>query len=160
MASPDAHIGKAIHNIKTIALLAKDLTKKDWIVTVAFYSALHIVDTVLFHTQKGYQKHGQTHDMREKTIKGDNRFKKIWDNYRPLLNHSIIARYLQGPTTPKDKAVNFDKIMPDERLVDFIKERLGGLIKSANQFIPNDKGEDLEKAFQTELKDFLSLKNG
>ncbi len=51
MASLDAHITKANHNIETIALLSQDLTKKDWIVTVAFYSALLIVDAVLFQTQ-------------------------------------------------------------------------------------------------------------
>jgi len=77
MASLDAHITKANHNIETIALLSQDLTKKDWIVTVAFYSALHIVDAVLFHTQKGLQRHGITHDMREKIIKSANKYDKI-----------------------------------------------------------------------------------
>jgi len=159
MASPDAHLTKAKHNIKTIVLLSQDLTKKDWIVTVAFYSALHIVDAVLFYTQKDFQKHGQSHDKREKTIKNDNRFEKIWDCYRPLLNHSIIARYLQGDRTPPDKIVDFDKVMPSEKLITFIKERLGWLINSAIKFIPDDKGQELKKAFQTELKDFLGLKD-
>ena len=160
MASPDAHITKAIHNIQTISLLAKDLTKKDWIVTVAFYSALHIVDTVLFHTQKGYQQHGQSHDKRESIIKSDSRFQKIWDCYRPLLNQSIIARYLQGYETPPDKAVDFDKVMPNEKLILFIKEKLGGLINSAIKFIPDEKKcQELKGAFQTELKDFLGLKD-
>jgi hypothetical protein len=160
MASPDAHITKAIHNIKTIALLSQDLTKKDWIVTVAFYTALHIVDTVLFCTQEGYQKHGQSHDKREEIIKSCNNLEKIWDCYRPLLNHSIIARYLQGSKTPPNVAVDFDKVMPDEKLITFIKERLGGLINSAIKFIPEDKGQELKEAFQTELKDFLGLKDG
>lgn len=160
MASPDAHITKAKHNIKTIVLLSQDLVKKDWIVTVAFYTALHIVDTVLFYTQKDYQRHGQSHDKREGIIKNDNRLEKIWDCYRPLLNHSIIARYLQGPKTPPDTSVDFDKVMPDEKLIMFIKERLGGLINSAIKFIPDDKGQELKKAFQTELKDFLGLKDG
>jgi len=160
MATPDAHITKAIHNIKTIALLSQDLTKKDWIVTVAFYSALHIVDAVLFCTQEGYQKHGQSHDKREGIIKSDNKLKKIWDCYRPLLNHSIIARYLQGPKTPLDIAVDFDKVMPDEKLTTFIKERLGGIINSAITFIPDEKSQELEEAFQADLKDFLGLKDG
>jgi len=159
MASLDAHLTKAKHNIKTIVLLSQDLTKKDWIVTVAFYTALHIVDAVLFHTQKGFQKHGQSHDKREKTIKSDHRLEKIWDCYRPLKNYSIIARYLQGPETPLNKAIDFDKVMPDEKLIPFIKERLGGLIISAKNFIPDDKGQELKKAFQTELKDFLRLKD-
>jgi len=157
MANPDAHITKANHNIETIALLSQDLTKKDWIVTVAFYSALHIVDAVLFQTQKGFYKHGISHDMREKIIKSDNRLEKIWTCYRPLLNQSIIARYLQGYRTPPNVAIDFDKTMPDEKLITFIKEKLGGLINSAIKFIPKDKGQELQKAFQTELKDFLGL---
>jgi len=75
------------------------------------------------------------------------------------LNHSIIARYLQGPTTPPDAVVDFDKVMPDEKLIVFIKERLGGLIDSAIKFIPKDKGQKLQEVFQTELKDFLGLKD-
>jgi len=160
MASPEAHIAKAKHNIKTITLLSQDLTQKDWIVTVAFYTALHIVDTVLFYTQEGFQKHGQSHDKREETIKNDQRLDKIWDCYRPLLNHSIIARYLQGSTTPSDRTVDFDKVMPDEKLTTFIKERLGGLINSAIKFIPDEKSQELEEAFLAELKDFLGLKDG
>lgn len=160
MAGPEAHITKAKHNIETIVLLSADLTKKDWIVTVAFYSALHIVDTVLFYTQEGYQRHGQSHDKREKIIKNDHRFDKIWDCYRPLLNESIIARYLQGSKTPLDRTVDFDKVMPDEKLTTFIKERLGGIINSAIRFIPEGKDLGLKEAFQTELKDFLDLKDG
>jgi hypothetical protein len=160
MASPDAHITKAKHNIKTIVLLSQDLDKKDWIVTVAFYSALHIVDAVLFYTQNGYNKHGRTHDKREEIIKSDRRLDKIWDYYRPLLNESIIARYLQGSKTPPDIAVDFDKFMPDEKLTTFIKERLGGIINSAIRFIPEGKDLGLKEAFQTELKDFLGLKDG
>ena len=159
MASPDAHLTKAKHNIKTIVLLSQDLAEKDWIVTVAFYAALHIVDAVLFYTQKGFQRHGQSHDKREAIIKNDHRLEKIWDCYRPLQNHSIIARYLQGPKTPPNAHVDFDKVMPDEKLITFIKERLGGLINSAIKFIPDDKDHELKKAFQTELKDFLGLKD-
>jgi len=157
MPSSQAHITKAKHNIETIALLAKDLTKKDWIVTVAFYAALHIVDAVLFCTQQGYQQHGQSHDRREATVKGDNKLKKIWDCYRPLLNHSIIARYLQGSKTPPDTAIDFNKVMSDEKLITFLKERLGGLINSAIKFMPKDLGQDLKGVFQSELSDFLGL---
>ncbi len=160
MASPDAHLTKAKHNIKTIALLSQDLTKKDWIVTVAFYSALHIVDAVLFCTQTGYRQHGQSHDMRERTIKNDNKLTKIWSCYRPLLNHSIIARYLQESRTPPNVVVDFDKVMPDEKLITFIKERLGGLINSAIKFIPDGEGKKLKEVFQTELRDFLGLEDG
>lgn len=157
MASPQAHITKAKHNIKTIALLSNDLTKKDWIVTVAFYAALHIVDTVLFHTQKGYQQHGQSHDKRDTIIKGDNKLEKIWDCYRPLLNHSIIARYLQGSGTPPEIAIDFNKVMPNEKLILFIKEKLGGLIDAASTHIPPEQATELEQTFQTELKGFLGL---
>lgn len=157
MASPQAHIEKAKHNIRTIVHLSSDLTKKDWIVTVSFYAALHIVDAVLFHTQQGYGKHGQSHDKRESIIKQDNKLKKIWECYRPLLNNSIIARYLQGYRTPPDITVDFDKVMPDDKLIDFIKERLGGLINSSMKLIPPGQDFGIKDTFQTELKDFLHL---
>jgi hypothetical protein len=157
MASPEAHIAKAKHNIKTIALLSRDLTKKDWIVTVAFYAALHIVDTVLFHKKEGFQKHGQSHDKREEIIKNDTSFQKIYDCYRPLLNQSIIARYLQGFKTPPGASIDFDKVMPNGTLIAFIKEKLGGIIKAASTHIPQQQANELEQTFQIELKGFLSL---
>ena len=157
MASPEAHIAKANHNIETIALLSKDLAKKDWIVTVAFYAGLHIVDAVLFCTQKGFDQHGQSHDRRETLIKNDNRFQKMYECYRPLSGLSIEARYLQGPRTPPDKSVDFDKVMPNDKLILFIKEKLGGLIKSASNFLKPDQFTELEQTFQTELKGFLGL---
>jgi hypothetical protein len=50
--------------------------------------------------------------------------------------------------------------MPDEKLTTFIKEKLGGIINSAIGFIPEGKDLGLKEAFQTELKDFLDLKDG
>ena len=56
--------------------------------------------------------------------------------------------------------VDFDKVMPDEKLITFIKERLGGLINSAIKFIPDGEGKKLKEVFQTELRDFLGLEDG
>ncbi len=53
----DAHIAKAVHNIKTMKLLTGDNTTKDWVVTVAFYAALHIVDAVLFTNVADIEAH-------------------------------------------------------------------------------------------------------
>ncbi|RKY06656.1 MAG: hypothetical protein DRP56_07030 [Planctomycetota bacterium] len=159
MASPQAHLEKAKHNIRTIVLLSGDMTKKDWIVTVAFYAGLHIVDAVLYHTQTNYGKHGGSHDNREKIIKQDSRLKKIWDCYRPLHSNSIIARYLQGYKTPATKAVDFEKVMSDEKLIAFVKERLGGLINSAIKLMPAGQDLGIKETFQTELEDFLGFNN-
>ena len=154
----DAHIAKAVHNIKTMKLLTGDNTTKDWVVTVAFYAALHIVDAVLYEKNTGLGRHGRDHATRDQTVKYDNRFTQIWRCYRPLQNESIVARYLQFQGTPPDQHIVFDARMPDEDFISFIKGKLGGLIQSAANFLPKDKYALLQNTFQTELGAYLGLR--
>jgi len=159
MACLDAHINQALHNIDTIAFLFTDpdKSKKDWIVTVAFYAGLHIVDAVLYNNNQGLRKHGQSHNNREELLKGNNKFKKIWSCYWSLHNESVVARYLGN--TISDEHVDFNKYMPDEKLKSFLKEKLGGLIKSVANFLPSDKAASLRVTFQNKLKNHLDLKD-
>ena len=158
MASLDSHINKAVHNISVAAYLSKEETFKDWIVTVAFYSALHIVDSVLYQTQKGFSRHGQSHDNRDKIVKYDNRLSKIWEHYSGLKRESIIARYLQAHLTPPDKSIDFDKRMPESHLKAFLREKLGGLINASEKWLPKEKHRIIKEAFNNNFKEFLSLK--
>lgn len=162
MSSLDAHISKAVHNINTMAFLATDTTtypsRKDWIAAVAFYTGLHVVDAVLYHQNTGTgQQHGCSHARRTQFVKSNNRLAKIWRCYRPLYNTSRIARYMQDELTPAGEHVLFDRYMPDEKFIPFLRARLGGLIKSAGKFIPQAKAAELQAAFDTDLGDYLDL---
>jgi hypothetical protein len=153
----DAHVNKAVHNIETMAFLATKPGRKDWIATTAFYAGLHIVDAVLYHENEALQKHGRSHATREEIVKGSNRLSKLWVCYRSLLNESIVARYLQFEGTPAEQHIDFDRYMPDAKFIPFLREKLGGLIQTAVQFLPNDKKARLQQTFDSQLKDYLKL---
>lgn len=159
MAGPNAHLSKAVHNIKTIAFLFTGTNKKDWIATVAFYAALHIVDAVLYHNNRGLQRHGQTHNYRERLVKYNPKFQHMWTFYWSLHNESVVARYLQLERTPIDTHIDFDVRMPDDKLGPFLKAKLGGLIQSTEGLLPRDKKQVLQDAYQNELKDHLGLED-
>lgn len=67
-----------------------------WVVTVAFYKALHIVEAVFIADKKSPIKHADDHSQRNDVLKRHNRYQHLWKHYRPLWNDSLIARYLQG----------------------------------------------------------------
>jgi len=151
MACLDAHIDKAVHNISTMAHLATDPAQKDWVATVAFYVGLHIVDAVLYSKNKGLHRHGQSHNNREQLVKTDRQLAEVWKCYWPLHNESIVARYLQFAGTPAEQHISFDRRMPDAKFIDFLKVRLGGLVRSAARFLPREKAQQLQTAFNSQL---------
>ena len=94
MPSEAAHIDHAIHNQAVIDLLVPQLQEfPDWVATVAFYKALHIVEAV-FSNDKGIG-HEHSHEDRENRLKRNKSYEHIWRNYRPLWAASMVARYLE-----------------------------------------------------------------
>ncbi len=67
-----------------------------WVVTVAFYKALHIVEAVFIADNSSPIKHADDHQQRNHVLKSHRRYQHLWKHYRPLWNDSLIARYLQG----------------------------------------------------------------
>ena len=100
MASEQAHISIASHNVETASFLNQNEKWHDWTATTTFYAALHVVDAVL--AADGPAGHGQSHDERAAILKTTKRYEQIWRHYRPLFAASLVARYLQarsgGPT--------------------------------------------------------------
>jgi len=155
MASQEAHISKAIHNFEVCSFLTSREHFKDWVVVTGAYAGLHIVDAVLYATQEGYQKHGQSHDKRGTILKNKKRLTKTYQCYRNLQQASVVARYMQGPKTPVSVNIDFEKYMPIDKMKALLKENLGGLIKTAGNFIDS---KVIDVKFVEYLGDFLDIK--
>jgi len=95
-----AHLWQAGRNERLAKQLLSELTYKEWVVTVAFYSALHYVEAALnqvpgiVHAEtsmpRGYP--GSLHDYREDLV--SQHFSGAWASYRKLRTQSVVARYL------------------------------------------------------------------
>lgn len=107
MPSYQAHLYQAQHNESLLAELKASLCYKDWLVTVAFYTAIHYVEAYFFkdpaiiHTENtiptypdGTRRHSP-HIWRMKILQQKN--KKVWRGFRSLYNESNVARYLLRP---------------------------------------------------------------
>ena len=96
MPTESVHIAKANHNQSLIERLLPDIaTYPDWISTIAFYKALHVVEAVFANNPK--IGHGQNHEARERYLKSGpdrNRYRHIYGHYKPLYDASLVARYL------------------------------------------------------------------
>ncbi len=95
MASKEAHLALANRNQAVLEyLLQQPDCCAEWIVTVAFYKALHLVEALFAHDGKG---HGHSHEQRDRMLKGEPRYRHIYKHYRPLWAASVVARYLENP---------------------------------------------------------------
>ena len=110
MPSYQAHLYQAQHNEGLLSELLASLSYKDWLVTVAFYSAIHYVEAAFFnnpaigHTDTSIPMDPNTgkslhspHIWRMKLLE-NNYPKYVWKCFRSLYNASWIARYLLQPS--------------------------------------------------------------
>ena len=65
----------------------------DWLVTIAFYTALQAIDALLAYDNIT----AISHDTRNTTLKQTNRYDYIWKQYSPLYDLSRKVRYLARP---------------------------------------------------------------
>jgi len=92
VATEQEHLALADKNERVIHFLRPEMNKfSDWVTTVAFYRALHLVDAVLARDKKEVYTHGD----RARILRGTSRYQKIYQHYRPLYVASLVARYLQ-----------------------------------------------------------------
>jgi hypothetical protein len=95
MATAAAHAHQANHNQNFLASIDPKVFP-DWVVTAAFYKALHVVEGLLVRKMGGTANHGQ----RNHVLK--TQFASVWKEYRPLYNLSRTARYWCVPILPAD----------------------------------------------------------
>ena len=97
MPSKASHLCVVRENTATIEWIRKAPSPMpQWVVTVAFYKALHIVEAVFAADKNSPIRHADDHAQRNDVLRRENRYRHLWKHYRPLWNDSLIARYLQG----------------------------------------------------------------
>ena len=86
MATEKQHLAKARHNQRMLETV--DPQFPDWIATVAFYAAVHLVEAG-FIRQGG--SNSNKHSERNRRLK--QHFPGVWRKFQPLWNLSKVARY-------------------------------------------------------------------
>jgi len=146
MANDSDHIQQAVHNTQVLEYLVRKRAYSDWAATVAFYTALHVVEAVFFRdTRKIHRAHGHNHEEREAILKNVKSYQKIYRHYRQLQSASIIARYLH-----ERHGASFHKYMSADQVLDvLIRHHLRQVIKSATGFLSKSTGNSLLAAFSS-----------
>ncbi len=86
------HRQLADHNQALIDLLSPRRDEfADWVATVAFYKAVHLVEAVFFHNSG---EHSYSHDDRRRRLRENNRYLQLHRHYFILYEASVVARYL------------------------------------------------------------------
>ena len=119
MSSYQAHLYQAKHNEGLLSELLTSLSYKDWLITVAFYSAIHYVEAAFFnnptivHTDTSIPTYpdgrwrDSPHNWRMKLLE-KHCPKYVWKSFRSLYNESYIARYLVTQPGQRGIAVTTD----------------------------------------------------
>lgn len=107
MADYQIHLGQAEHNKKLVNRLTRRLDFKDWSITVAFYTAIHYVESgfvniaCVQHSETSKPRRRSYHDWRQELVA--NYFPAALNSYQRLRSMSQTARYLtaggQAPLT-------------------------------------------------------------
>jgi hypothetical protein len=121
VASAADHIELANRNQEVLEYLMKEPGRfPEWITSVAFYKALHVVDAVLDEVGENAPT---DHRMRADKLKGQRRFTHIYENYRPLSNASSVARYLSD-LHGKEYRRFTDFLSPERVVSEMVRHRL------------------------------------
>lgn len=128
----------AVHNQRVLDCLVERIDEfPDWVATVAFYKALHVVEAV-FYRAPGVRNHGQSHEDRENILKRTRRFRELYNHYRPLWSASMVARYIG------DRETKFtDYMSPDMVQSKLLDHHLHRLQESARKFLPKKLANQL-----------------
>ena len=91
MPDIQAHRQQVQHNRQVISHLQQGSdTYLDWVVTLLFYTALHLVDQVLYHNA---QLNPRNHRQRHAAIAKEPALAQIYPDYRELEHQSRRSRY-------------------------------------------------------------------
>ncbi|MGW8257967.1 MAG: hypothetical protein ACWGMZ_10815 [Thermoguttaceae bacterium] len=133
MASEIDHIKLANSNQKLIEHLIVQNLFHDWLATVAFYKAVHVVEAVFANN---LHCHSHSHADREMKLTRTARFKAVFKNYKHLQNESRNFRYLIFPNT---------RLTIDDVKSKLIYKRLYGVEQHSLQFLSQQAVQLLDK---------------
>jgi len=142
MPTETDHIAKAVSNQRAIEhlLTRTDGGFPDWVVTIAFYKALHIVEA-LFARDPAIS-HTQTHEQRERVLKKTHRYAHVWKHYAPLFRASLVARYLRDG---QGTVVDFSAYMPMPQVrSEILGHRLRQIENSARKMLSAESVKALD----------------
>ena len=147
MASEADHLALANANHEMLMHLLPDASQfSAWIVTVAFYKAVHVVEAAFAHHMR---RHSTSHDNREKTLKTP-AYANIWRNYSHLYTASRIARYLEDRR--EGKFTTFADYMDVEAVKKPLRKRLYGVEQNAVAFLSDVGKATLRKVNTTDIR--------
>jgi hypothetical protein len=110
MATASAHERQATRNQQFLDSIDKTLFP-DWVVTVAFYKAVHLAESLL--VRKG--RRSGSHVQRNGILK--RQFPSVWMQYHPLYNQSRAARYFCVSIQPSEVAKAIQRLQAVESAV-------------------------------------------
>lgn len=143
MASELAHLALANRNHAILLHLLPDIAKYgDWIATIAFYKAVHVVEAAYAHT---LHRHSTSHNDREQKLKTFTPMNPISRDYSHLLTASRIARYLEDG--PGSRYATFTDFMGSAELKKLLEKRLYGVEQKSLSFL-SDAGKKLLVKFE------------
>ncbi len=141
MPSESDHVALANKNHAAMMCLHKSQDEHpEWIVTIAFYKAVHVVQALLSKSGKNCHDHSSRHRL----LKRD--YPDIWKHFRPLWTASTIARYLHDNDSRTPYTSFSDHCSAEQVYSRFIKKRL----KSVEDLCINKISED-QKAILTRV---------
>jgi hypothetical protein len=95
MATESEHLKQAQHNRKFLNEIDHEKFP-DWAATVAFYTAVHLVRSLL----KRSGENCNSHSSRNKKLR--HKYPNVWKLYQPLYSYSRLARYWCMRVKPGD----------------------------------------------------------
>jgi len=137
VAKASDHIQLANRNQEALAfLLEADSRFPEWVTTVAFYKAVHVVEAVFVANDL---EASTEHRDRLRKLKFDRRFGKIYEHFRPLFNASLIARYLIDPEGRSKTYRTFSDYLPAAKVsAEMVRHRLHQVEEFAVKFLGAD----------------------
>ena len=133
MASEQNHVALANRNHLLLVELIAAQKHSEWIATVAFYKAVHLVEAVFAYK---HSRHSNSHTERLGWLKIDHAIGSCFGAYRSLMNASLVARYLDSGES--GGVSTFESFMP---LNDVIATLVyGKLVKVERTILSNLSG--------------------
>lgn len=148
------HITLAVHNLDVLHYLIPKENFYDWLVIVACYSSIHLIEAMLSleNGSKARTIHSTSHADRNLVLQ--NAYPAVWRKFRPLYDASLVARYLikdDGSASPGfPLCYNRDTVVNK-----LIKSHFAGVIQRTDTFIsPNYDTSNIHDRFSQCLEAF------
>ncbi len=159
MPNETEHIQQANRNDAALKHLMGDVQSySEWVTTVAFYKAVHVIEAMLFHL---HGKNSHDHKSRLDTLRACN--KTLYREFRPLYVASMVARYLCD-NSGNGKAVTYatfsDYLPSSDVVTEIVNGRLVRIEQIALNYLSKDARSNLTKTFVPHPKETPSSSAG